>query len=176
MPTPINRVPAGLQGILDNQTRGQNPSSLNDEVQPTFDISRLFLDNTLLRQAQATSDRTGQGIGGTQGPELGKVWYVLSIEARATQVAAGNATVTLVPVIQDLPGTPGGGQWANVAPGYSFQYVFNGATVEYTSSTGLLSYPIAVRAPGTIGVRVAGTTFATTLRCQTSVLYYETDI
>lgn len=43
MPSQINRVPPGLLSLLGIKALGQNPSVLNDTVQPTVDLIRWYL-------------------------------------------------------------------------------------------------------------------------------------
>ena len=46
MKTQITRVPLGLQNFLGSQAQGRNPSELNQEVQPTLDMTQWYVNET----------------------------------------------------------------------------------------------------------------------------------
>lgn len=86
----INRVPAGLQSLLDSQNFGDNPSELSQVTAPTLELDK-FLTKTLVR---GTSDAGLQSnIGDLRGvtvPE-GELWELLNISARFVNTNAAGA-------------------------------------------------------------------------------------
>ncbi len=74
----VNRVPRGLQSVLNSQNFGRNPDELGQTIVPIIDIGRFY-------EAETLSVKRAQNPEGVQvtplysvsiGPELGKNWFV----------------------------------------------------------------------------------------------------
>jgi len=71
----INRIPNGLLGWLGIKNFGRNPVTLGEQVIPTWDLSKLYLEADA-EYLQVTSTITGTGYTVVFGPSQNEVWVV----------------------------------------------------------------------------------------------------
>ena len=177
--TPINTVPQGLQSLLNSQSLGVNPNTLNQDIRPTVDLTPFLFGNKILSATTATT--TGVNAKGTYAEikvPPGSLWLVIAVESRAT-LSAGTGTPTLIfqPYLTSL------GAGANFAislapPGSDFYFGFQAVADETRIATGVLPQPLALRSPAELATRVGGVQLATggTWSISTTVLYYELNV
>lgn len=88
----INRVPFGLQHLLDSQNLGNNPSDLSEVVAGTIDVEK-FLNSTLTRADNTSA--TVAAIGATIGHTVpgNEIWEPINwhLEGLNTSNAGGSA-------------------------------------------------------------------------------------
>lgn len=88
----INRVPFGLQHLLDSQNLGNNPSDLSEVVAGTIDVEK-FLNSTLTRVDNTSNVATG--IGTTLGHTVptNEIWEPINwhLEGQNNFNAGGSA-------------------------------------------------------------------------------------
>lgn len=101
--TAINRVPRGLQSLLDTKSKGVNPSDLGQVISPIVDLGNLFYADLILRTA--TANQINPGVGAFAAPvavPAGETWAVRSwgftvIRTGGTGIAAIHGAL-LVPL------------------------------------------------------------------------------
>ena len=166
----INRVPAGLQGLLDNQTLGRNPDTLLGDVRPTVSLDPLFLVNTVLKIANntATSITTKDNVAGVSVP-AGAIWWILGVSSRIT-LASGTGAATINPVITNVGGPVSSAflELSDTTFGYTF-----GATGDEFANNVVFPQPLVLRADTRFASRFVPTTVGGGYNITTSVLYYE---
>lgn len=86
----INRVPRGLQSLLDSKSLGVNPTELLQTVSPTVDLSAWWYADKPLN---GTSSAIVAGAIGTQATVTvpsGELWGVQNVTGEYLSAAAGN--------------------------------------------------------------------------------------
>jgi hypothetical protein len=73
--TAISRLPAGLLGFLGIKNSGRNPQMLVSQLNPVWDISRLYLDYAA-EYERAAGTITATGYLATLQAPIGEVWYI----------------------------------------------------------------------------------------------------
>lgn len=97
----IQRLPTGLLDLLGMQSTGDTPHLMSGEVQPTLDLTDLYLTDRLAGANVATANVAVVGpLLTTTGPAPGEMWLVYGITGSSTGVLAaasgftGNLLVT----------------------------------------------------------------------------------
>lgn len=111
---PIQQIPQGLLGLLQLKNLGRNPVSLDDNVQPTFDMMPLWLltsaeQDTLTHQRDIATG-AGQVLGFATNPIVvpeGEVWWVhrYSLEVVLAAVAGDVANDVIPALLLNTTGT-----------------------------------------------------------------------
>ena len=85
----INRVPTGLQSLLDSKNFGDNPSFLTDQAIPVIDLDK-FLESSLLRTETSNAPITVIGNSAIITIPEGELWLPLNLAVSMTNnFAAG---------------------------------------------------------------------------------------
>lgn len=103
MPSLINRVPLGLLGLLGIKALGKNPSFLQDTVQPTVDLSNLYVHSNLELLEALTGNVNAVGVftsGGVQNLS-GEFWVFPRVCIRGATLGAAT-TYRLRLGLQDI--------------------------------------------------------------------------
>ena len=92
----INRPPLGLQGLLDSQNFGENPSELGAIVRPTIDLFP-FYGTQLLRSSNIVGSKTGAGLieqltVGQSAPGQESIWLLHGVSMYVANPPAGPST------------------------------------------------------------------------------------
>lgn len=97
--SPINRLAAGMLGLLDIKSMGDTPSSLGSLLQPSLDFTEFYRWQG--RQWQASASFNAAAVGGVNStlavPER-KLWIVESFMCSTPVLGAGQA-LQLAPMI-----------------------------------------------------------------------------
>lgn len=152
MSNPINTVPTGLQSLLDNKSLGKNPDALLEDIRPTIDLTDFFIGNKVL--SITTETFVGLAAKATEARiqvPPGELWLVFGVSSRMTKSDAGSANAGFVPVVTNIPGDS---NFFYELITNTFPSTFNNATNELSSSVGVLSEPLVLRAPVQLATRV----------------------
>lgn len=98
----INRPPTGLLSLLGIKAGGVNPAQLADYVQPTLDLSLLYLSGAV-EFADQTDSITGVGVDPSSVivPD-GQYWYVLDFSVYSNAALGAGQTLEYVPAFSYL--------------------------------------------------------------------------
>src|SRR5512139_2592063 len=111
---PIQILPAGLLGFLQLKSpAGRNPEVLNGDVQPTFDVQRLYLNQQAIHATQG-----GYGLGAGSGSgnllfnspaitvPLNEWWFCHYFTVQTSPLSAGDIFAGLTPMAYLDPNAP----------------------------------------------------------------------
>lgn len=167
----INRVPVGLQSLLDSKTLGENPSDLGQVVSPTIDLTTFLLSGRGLNISDETTlavaADTNAGI--IEVP-LGKIWIIYCVSATSTALTAG-ATIEASPRIDKILGDVNATQVLASEPQFGTTYAI-GSVLFVT--TGWLATPIVLR--NTNRIYSAARNVGGSWNVTTAICYYELDV
>jgi len=107
----INRVPAGLLGLLDAKTQGQTPQDSSGVLSPTIDLTPNYLANIPYTAGLANEVSTTIGLKAILEVPAGELWYVYAVSSEVVASAASQV-LTGVPCII----VPGAGGATNYVP------------------------------------------------------------
>ena len=78
MASPISRRPAGLLDLLLSQQQGQNPTKLEDDVQPIIDMSQFYEADRISIDA-LTTNLSAVGVTATHTVPAGEHWKLIAV-------------------------------------------------------------------------------------------------
>lgn len=96
----INRPPVGLQGLLDSQNFGENPSELGQIVRPTVDLFPFYATQ-LLRSSNIVGSKTGAGLietltSGVSSPGSEQNWFLKGVSVYVANPLVGSVNKAYV--------------------------------------------------------------------------------
>lgn len=172
MTAKINRVPDGLQGILDSKTLGENPDDLLGDIRPTLDLRSLFLANAGIRGDAATASVSAASLGMVVAPVTvpsGELWFVVSVSSDVVGGLTGGDNYATSPVVE-------------ITTGLGAHFLASHWGAEETINTGERGVTVAnfspevIAPPGTVFGSVPIMAFASTAAVTTSVLHYTVQV
>lgn len=87
--TNINRLPTGLQDLLQSKSLGQNPNDLVQTVQPTIAMLEFYLQDVPFNVWNVTSAFNGAGTTQINDVADNEMWIVYTARLRAFPFAVG---------------------------------------------------------------------------------------
>jgi len=163
----LNRHPLGILDFLGIKNGGQYPVTLGQQLAPTWDLSRFYLDNaatqtrttgTLTNAARGTTIAVGAAV------PAGQIWYVDLVSFTTALFAAGQScrvsfyiqraglsTEQIILPSQSFTGTVGAGGLETYSTGAAVgRLLYPGDTVGFkadqvTDAAGSIAYSSVLR-------------------------------
>lgn len=86
----VNRVPRGLQSLLDSKSLGVNPTELLQTISPVVDLAPFWYADKPLLGASGTAVGGAVGTLATTTVPAGELWGVVNVSGQAVAAAAAD--------------------------------------------------------------------------------------
>lgn len=102
--SPINRVPSGLLGFLDIKNFGQNPTDINQVVQPHLDLHPYYSASNRRKISSASLNLIANDVAlSSLIVPANKAWIIDHFAASANTLTAGQALIAQLCIFNPAP-------------------------------------------------------------------------